>query len=178
MAVSGSVALGLDLTETATPDMAGATAVAKLGPTWVKTLTSGTGLDQCNKIFVDTATLAGSGSQAYDLDSGTLVGQMGQVLAAFSRIVAIFIRRTDTPAASTQDENLTIGGDWILTKYLLPGGDTLSGVTIPLHPGGIFMFVAPNSTGVAVTATTGDGLTITNASSADSCSYELVVLGS
>lgn len=176
MAISGTVTLGFDITEVASPDIGSAT--GRVAPSWVKTLTNGTGIDQANKIFVDSVTLAGSAAQSYDLDGAALVGVLGQVMGAFSRIYGVFIRRTDAPAASTQDENLLIGGDFILTKYLIPGADTLSAVTIPVHPGGCFAFIAPNATGVAVTASTGDVITITNASSADSCTFEIVILAS
>lgn len=177
MALTGSVGVSFDLLRTSSPDFGSAS--YQHAANWVKTLTDGTGLNQVNKVFVDSVTLAGSATQTYDLDSGSLADPSGVasgVVAAFSRIVAILIRRTDTPAASTQDENVTIGGDFILTKYLL--GWTDDALTIPLHPGGIFAFVAPNSTGVAVTASTGDQITLTNASSADSTTVQIVILGS
>lgn len=144
---------------------------------WLIDLTHGSGLNQVNKVFQDSVTLAGSGAQSYDLDGGALLDPTNTAIT-FARIALIAIRRTDTPAASTQDENLLISGDFILTKYLIPGADTLSAVTIPIHPGGMFLWIAPNSTGVAITATTGDGLTITNASSADSCTFQIVIMGS
>lgn len=160
-----------EVTATTTQDFG--TAEYKTAPKWDISYTTGTGLNQANKIFIDKITLAGSGSTNYDLD-GTLTGPLGSV--SFTRIVSVKVRRTTTPAASTQDENLTIGGDFVLTKYLIGWVD--DALTIPLHPGGVWSFDAPNSTGVAITATTGDVLTITNASSADSCEYEIVIVGS
>lgn len=170
---SGNVALRLQVDETTATDLGAST--WKLQTEWPKVFSNGVGTNQASKVFQDTVTLAGSGAQSYDLDS-TLTGPLGSV--TFSRIFAIAVRRTNAPAATTQDENVTIGGDFVLTKYLLPGGDTLANTTIPIHPGGVFFFVAPNSTGVAVTATTGDVVTLTNASSADSCTLEVVILGS
>jgi hypothetical protein len=177
-ATSGTIQLVPSVTETTTTDLGAATWTypAAGSTSWNNTFTSGTGLNQANKVYAKSVTLAGSAASTIDLDS-TLTGPSGTSVS-FTRIYSILIRRTDTPAASTQDENLKIGGDWILTKYLLPGADTLAAVTIPLPPGGIFYILAPNSTGIAITATTGDELTITNASSADSCTYQILILGS
>ncbi len=179
MALTGSITAGLNVRRTAVPDF-GSDAYNH-DASWVKSFTDGSGLNQANKVFVDKVTLAGSGSVTYDLDSGALAdpsGVSGGVVAAFSRIVAICIRRTDTPASGTQDENVNIGGDFILTKFLFPNGDTLTNTRIPIRPGGVFVVVAPDATGIGVTATTGDEITLTNASSSDSCTLEVVIIGS
>lgn len=176
-ALTGKVTVAYDLLRTTSPDIGSSSWTS--ASSWLKTYTDGTGLNQINKVFIDSAALAGSGAVSYDLDSGTLAdpSAVGSgVVGAFSRIVAVLIRRTDTPAASTQDENITIGGDFVLTKYLIGWVDDAA--TIPVHPGGIFDFQAPNSTGVAVTATTGDVITITNASSADTVNIQVIILGS
>ncbi len=174
-AVSGNIQVTPEVTETATTDLGTATWKYSNSTTWADSFTSGTGLNQVNKVFQDTVSLAGSAAQTYDLDS-TLTGPLGSV--SFSRIYTIIVKRTDTPAASTQDENILIGGDWVLTKYLVPGADTLSAVTIPIRPGGIWYFSAPDATGVAVTASTGDQITFTNASSADTVNFKILILGS
>lgn len=179
-AVTGTIQLVPNIDETATVDggtstfsYRGSGSAAQFN--WTKTITSGTGLDQANKVFYDQVTLAGSGTQPYDLDS-TLTGALGTV--TFSRIYGIAIKRSDTPTASTQDENVGVRGDFILTKYLFANGDTLANVQIPIRPGGIWYWVAPDSTGVAVTATTGDVLELVNNSSADSCTLQVLILGS
>jgi hypothetical protein len=176
-AVSGKVTVSYDLLRTTSPDIGSASWTN--AASWLKTYTDGTGINQVNKVYIDSASLAGSGAVSYDLDSGTLAdpSAVGSgVVAAFSRVVAVMVRRTDAPAASTQDENITIGGDFVLTKYLL--GWTDDALTIPIHPGGVFTFQAPNATGVAVTASTGDVITITNASSADTVNIQVIILGS
>lgn len=174
-ATSGSIQITPSVTETATTDLGSASWVYGSSTPWSNTFTSGTGLNQANKVFQDTVSLAGSAAQTYDLDS-TLTGPLATV--TFSRIYAILVQRTDTPTASTQDENLNVGGDFILTKYLTPGADTLSAVTIPIRPGGTWYFLAPDSTGVAITASTGDQITFTNASSADTVNFKVLILGS
>ncbi len=168
-----SITFGLRVKETTTTDLGSGTWLYSAD--WAKTFANGTGINQVNKVFQDSATLAGSGTLSIDLDS-TLTGPLGSV--SFTRIAAICARRTDTPVASTQDENVTISGDFILTKYLIPGADVLAATTMPLQPGGVWCFVAPDATGVAITATTGDVLLFTNASAADSTTLQLLILGS
>ena len=113
-------------------------------------LTDGSTVNKANKIHIDTIATGTS----YDLDAGTLVNPLGVAQAAFSRIVSI---RVCAPAANTVA--VALSGDFLLTKYL--GGWADDAITIPVHPGGCFLFLAPSATGVAVTATTGDVLTVT-----------------
>jgi hypothetical protein len=114
------------------------------------TLTDGSTANKANKIHVKTITTGTN----FDLDAGTLVNPLGVAQAAFSRIVSI---RVCAPAANTAA--VAVGGDFILTKYLTGWVDDAA--TIPAHPGGCFLFTAPDGTGVAVTASTGDMLTVT-----------------
>jgi hypothetical protein len=170
---AGSSAIKFAIQQTNTTDLG--TASWAYSADWLKAFADGSGINQANKIYQAKITLTGSGTSTIDLDS-SLTGPLATV--SFSRIYLLAVRRTDTPVASTQDENVTIGGDWILTKYLIPGADTLSAVTLPLRPGGTFFIVAPDATGIAVTATTGDQVTFTNSSSADTTHLEVVVIGS
>lgn len=172
-ATTGNIQLGVNIEETATVD--NGTASWILHDQIARTFTNGSGSGQASKIYQDTVALAGSGASTIDLDS-TLTCNLGT--CSFTRIYAIIIQRTDAYAASTQDENLLIGGDFTLTKYLVPGADTLSAVTVPVGPAGLFVAVFPGPTGVAVTASTGDQITVTNASSADTCNYKIYILGS
>lgn len=173
MAVQGSMGAYISMNQTGSADLG--SLYWEYVTSWIIAFTSGTGVNQVNKIYQNSDTLAGSGATTYDLDAGTMLDPQNGTLT-FSRIAVIAMRRTDTPAASTQDENLTIGGDFILTKLL--AGWTDDALTIPVRPGGIFLYIAPDATGVAVTASTGDAITITNASSADSCTYQIIIAGS
>lgn len=127
------------------------------------TFTNGSGSGAVSKIFVDTAATTTS----YDLDAGSLTDPAGAAVT-FSRIAFIRIIPNTANAAA-----ITVGGDWILTKYL--SGWVDDAVVIPVHLLGRFEFLAPNATGVAVTATTGDVITVT-VSGSDS--YTIVILGS
>lgn len=110
---------------------------------------NGSGSGAINKIYVDTASTATN----YDLDAGTLTDPTGTALT-FSRIA--FVRIVP---ATTNTAAVAVGGDFILTKYLTSWVD--DALTIPVHPLGSFQWVAPNATGVAVTASTGDVITVT-----------------
>jgi hypothetical protein len=135
-----------------------------LAENWAYTLTNGSGANNASKIYVATA----STTTIVDLDS-TLTFADGST-GSFSRIVAVAIKPGASNAAA-----LALKGDFILTKYLTPAGDTLANMSIPIHKTGGFTFVAPDATGVAVTATTGDELNIT-VSGTDS--FSLIVIGS
>ena len=130
---------------------------------WVKSFTEGVGLNQANKVFVDTAATTTS----YDLDAGTGVATLGTLLD-FTRIVAVGVYSSSANAA-----NITVGGDFILSKYLT--GWVEDALAIPVHPGGVFSFVAPSATGVAVTVTTGDVITVTCPGTE---AFGIVILGS
>jgi hypothetical protein len=170
---SGSLNLDINVSEAADSDLGSATWT--YATVWGNSFSNGSGANQASKVFVDTFSLAPSATLSYDLD-GALAGPLGAV--TFSRIYALCLQRTDAYAATTQDENLLIGGGFILTKYLIPGADTLAAVKIAVGPRGTFVTVFPGPTGVAVTATTGDIITLTNASSADTIAGRTLILGS
>lgn len=127
-------------------------------------LTNGSGANQANKIHQDQ----GATGTNYDLDAGTLVDPLGAAQAAFSRIVYV---RVCAPSANTAA--VAVGGDFILSKYLTGWVD--DALTIPVHPGGCWSFVAPSATGVAVTASTGDVITVTPSGSE---TYTILIVGS
>jgi len=122
---------------------------ASASASWVKAFTAGTGAAQANKFFVDTATTTTS----YDLDANTGVATLGTQLN-FARVVAIGIYSS---AANVAD--ITVGGDFILSKLL--SGWVDDAIVLPISAGGTFAYVDPTATGVAVTATTGDVITVT-----------------
>lgn len=135
-----------------------------IAESWSNSLTDGSTANKANKIYV----LHAATTTTVDLDS-TLTLADGTT-GAFSRIVAVAIRAAAANAAS-----ILLQGDWFVTKALAAGGDTLSGVNLPIRPGGLFVMTAPDATGIAVTATTGDGLTLTVTGSDV---FDLVVIGS
>jgi hypothetical protein len=174
MSLRGHVNLDLDIAETLSSDLGSASWAYRT--VWTNAFSNGSGANQASKVFQDSFSLAGSASVSYDL-AGALVGPMGAAVV-FTRIYAICFQRTDAYVASTQDENLLIGGNFILTKLLVPGADVLAAVKIPIGPRGLFAHVFPGPTGVAVTAGTGDVITLTNDSAADVVAGRTLILGS
>lgn len=121
---------------------------------------NGTGLNQINKVFVDAAAV----TTTYDLDAGTLLDPLGATLAAFSRICGIAIYAPSTNAAA-----ITLGGDFITTKWLP------SGAAVPIAVGGHFEHTVPTLAGIVVTASTGDEVTVT-VTGTDA--YGIIIIGS
>lgn len=127
----------------------------------------GSGANQITRIFADTRTLAASANEDLDL-AGGLTDAIGQTIT-LARVRGLLIR-----AAGANTNNVIVGGaasnGWI-TAF---GGATH---TITLRPGGILLLAAPDATGYAVTAGTGDLLRIANSSSGTPVSYDIVILG-
>lgn len=149
-ALAGRISSTAAMVLTSTPDAGTATWDYGAAGTFTINLTDGATANKASKIHVDTIATGTS----FDLDAGTLTTPLGVAQAAFSRIVMIRVC-----APTTNTAVVAVGGDFILSKYLTSWVD--DALTIPVHPGGCFMFTAPDATGVAVTATTGDVLTVT-----------------
>jgi len=180
MSLTASITVGLNIRRTTTSELG--SAPYQYDAAWVKNILDGTGINQANKVYADKVTLAGSATITYDLDAGTLSDPSGVasgVVAAFTRVVAIAVRRRVDPVASTQDEDVHIKGDFVTTKLLANAGSgSLADAALVLGPGGVQLMVFPGVNGVAVTAATGDQITLENKSSADSVEVEFVILGS
>lgn len=129
-------------------------------------LTSGTGLGAADMQWSDTRTLAASGTEDLDL-AGSLTGPLGTTLT-FARIKLVYITAA---AANTNDVQVSRPASNGVPLFLAAGDG------LPVKPGGGFLWWAPNAAGVAVTAATGDLLTITNSSSGTGVTYSIVVIG-
>ena len=141
---------------------------------WTKNLANGTGANQADKIYVVQTTLAASTAVNYDL-AGSLVDMYG-VTITFARIKVIYVELQTTTAASS----ILLGGhatvamsNWITAT---PDLDTAQ-PKVRIRNGGVFFLAAPDATAYAVTATTEDMLTITNADGAVTATYRMVLVG-
>lgn len=143
-----------------------ATAAVPLTLTERIRLSSGTGANQADLIFHDTRTLAASATEDLDL-AGVLANALGTTLT-FARIKAVIV---SAAAANTNNVNLTRPASNGAPLFLAAGDG------IAVRPGGVFAWVAPDSTAVAVTGGTGDLLTLTNSSSGTSVTYSVVIVG-
>jgi hypothetical protein len=128
-------------------------------------LTDGTGADQANKYWSDTRPLVGA-STSEDLDlAGGLTDAFGNVIT-LTKLKALYFKNTAT------SNSFTIGRPAANGVALF--GAASDFITIP--PGGVFLWVAPDSGAVAVTAGTADLLTITHLGSGTH-SYSIAIVG-
>lgn len=127
--------------------------------------TDGTTANKFDIVFTDNRTVASASNDDIDL-AGVLTTAFGSTITA-AEIVGIIIK-----SAAANTTTLSVGGGtnpWI-TMWLATGDG------IKVGPGGIFLNVAPDASGLgAVTAGTGDILRIANGSGA-SASYDIAIL--
>lgn len=129
-------------------------------------LANGTGANSADLCFHDTRTLAASATEDLDL-AGSLAGPFG-ASQVFVEVRAVMIKAA---AANTNNVNLTRPASNGVPLFLAAS----DGIAIP--PGGVFLWSCPADGKVAVTASTGDLLTLTNSSSGTSVTYDVVIIG-
>jgi len=129
------------------------------------TLDNGTGANQADKVFTDTRTVTTGATDSIDL-AGSLTDAFGATIT-LARVKAILVK-----AASGNTTDLSIG------RPASNGVPMFSAVSdaIVIRPGGVFFWAAPDATAIAVTAGTGDLLSIINAAGA-SANYDIVIVG-
>lgn len=130
-------------------------------------LTDGAGLGAANRVWTDRRTLAASATENLDL-AGVLTDAFGTAIT-FARIKGIVV------AASSANTNNVVVGGAASNGFINWVGDTSD--TIIVRPGGLFVLIAPDATGYAVTAATGDILKVANSSSGSSVSYDVALIG-
>ena len=130
-------------------------------------LDNGTGANAADKLYADSNTLAASGNVDIDL-AGSLTDALGASLT-FARVKALFLR-----AAAGNTNNVVIGGA-ASNQFVGPFGAAAH--TFAVKPGGFVGWVAPDATGWAVTAGTGDLLRIANSGAGTSVTYDVVIIG-
>lgn len=129
-------------------------------------LANGTGANQVNQVFSDQRTLGASSSEELDL-SGTLLDALGNSIT-FTKIKSIVVS-----SASANGGDIQVGGAAAngFNSWVGAVGDLIA-----IKPGGAFAIVAPDATGYAVTAGTGDLLKIANTDAAGA-TYNITILG-
>lgn len=127
----------------------------------------GTGESQIKKIFNAHSTLAASSAEDFDL-AGGIVNAMGDLLT-FTKVRVLIVR-----AHPANVNNLIVGGASSNQFASWLGG---ASHTVTVRPGGLIALVAPDVTGYAVAAGTGDILRITNAAGGSSVQYDIILLG-
>jgi hypothetical protein len=161
-----STSMRLDLKSTLSSALDLVTSRAPLDYSSTIALASGTGANQADKIFADTRTLSASATEDLDL-AGVLSDPLGAALT-FARIKAVLVKAAAGNTNLVQVTRPASNG----VPLFLAAGDGLA-----VRPGGLFLWVAPDATGVAVTAGTGDLLTFTNSAGSTSVTYDVVIIG-
>jgi len=127
--------------------------------------TDGTTAGKADRIFADTRTLAASGTENLDL-AGVLTDAYGATIT-FVTIKALLIKAA---AGNTNDVQLTRPAANGVPLFLAASDG------IPIRPGGIFAW-ACTGTGIAVTAATGDLITLTNSAGGTGVTYDVMIVG-
>lgn len=122
--------------------------------------TAGTGAGQVDLNHISRQTIASGSPVSLDLSGGGMVTLMGRA-ANFARVSTLSIYNRGT-------NNVTLSGNFMTTTF----GASFS---YPLKPGGRFTADDPSATGMAVTNSTADTITIT--SSAGSNDVDIAIAG-
>lgn len=130
-------------------------------------LDTGTGLNAADKAYVDTNTLAASGTLDLDL-AGSLTDALGAALT-FARVKAIFLR-----AALGNTNNVVLGGA-AATQFVGPFGAATH--TISVRPGGFLAIMAPDATAWPVVAGASDFLRFANSAAGTTVTYDVLIIG-
>jgi hypothetical protein len=127
----------------------------------------GTAANQADRAWSDRRTLAASASESLDL-AASLTDVFGATIT-FARIRALLIE-----AASTNSNNVVVGGaaSNAFVNWVSDATDKLV-----VRPGGAFLLVAPDTTGYAVTATTGDLRQVANSGAGSSVTFDITIVG-
>lgn len=129
-------------------------------------LPSGTAASQADLIFSDTRTLGASATEDLDL-AGSLVDPLGATLA-FVTVKAIIVK-----AAAGNTNNVAVKPA-AANGFIGPFNAAADTLIVP--PSGVVVLVAPVS-GWAVTAGTGDLITVTNSGAGTGVTYDVVIVG-
>ena len=148
-----------------TVDIGTVTHAAAWSPSYA--FTDGTGANQAKVAFADERTLTASSSENLDL-AGGLTDAFGNTIT-FTKIKALAVQ------ASSGNTNDVLVGGAASNGFITWVGDATD--VVKVKPGGMFVIVAPDSTGLAVTAGTGDILKIANSAGSTSVTYKIVVIG-
>lgn len=129
-------------------------------------LGNGTGSSQSDLLFTDRRTIALSSTEDLDL-AGGLTDALGNVLT-FVKVKTILIK-----ASSANTNNVTVSPAAV-NGFLGPFNAAAD--LISVSPNGMMLVQAPVA-GWAVTAGTGDLLTIANSGAGTSVTYDIIIVG-
>jgi hypothetical protein len=126
-------------------------------------LSFGTGLNQADRVFTDTRSVAAA--EDLDVSGGALTDAFGNVFTIAELKVLIVC------AATANTGNVVLGGDAASVLFL----DTAA-TTTTIKPGGCRVFTDPSAAGITVTNSTADIIQV--APSAGTQAYDILIIGS
>lgn len=128
---------------------------------------NGTGANQADLVYMAERTIASATTDSIDLN-GVLTDAQGATITAVELVALTVMNKNAAGTANTT--NLVIGGG---TTNQIPGFST---AIATIKPGGMFLYVNPDATGIAtITAATGDILPIVNSTGA-AATYQIAAL--
>ncbi len=161
----GNLTIALDASYTTQLDLGSAS--ANLALSRIIRLTNGTGAAQSDLIWHDRRTLTASNTEDLDL-AGSLVDAFGNTLT-FARVKFVIVYAAE---ANTNNVEVSVAAANGWSTWAAAASDT-----VVVRPGGFFVLGASDATSYAVTAGTGDLLTITNSAAGTSVEYDIVFVG-
>lgn len=164
MSLTSSIKLIVDALQSSPIDLGART--ARPGISASLPYSDGSGAAQANLVFSDTRTLAASGTESLDL-SGSLTDAFGVTLT-FARIKVIIIKAA---AGNTNDVQLTRPASNGAPLFMAAGDG------IAIKPGGLFVWADPGATGVPITNSTADLITLTNGAGITGVTYDIIIIG-
>jgi hypothetical protein len=162
MALTSALTAKIEATLTGSADHGTPTAALELE--FAKSMASGTGSNQADKVYSDQRTINASSDETLDLTNLTDV--FGASLS-FAKVKAILIK-----AAAGNTNNVVVGNATNPFAGPLSAGTT----TISISPGGAVMLAAPAS-GWTVTGGSADEIKIANSGAGSSVTYDIVIVG-
>lgn len=165
MALQTSLSLALATVLTKTDGLASASADAPwtYGFSWP----DGTAANTANRLYQGRRTLTASSNE--DLDLAAVLTDTYGAAITFARIRALVVK-----AAAANTNNVVVGGAATNT-WVGPFGAATH--TVAVKPDGLLILVAPDTTGWAVTAGTGDLLRVANSAGGTSVTYDIFLIG-
>lgn len=159
--VSALVQLAAELTSAL--DLTTASAPVSIGRQL--SFADGDGAGEADRIWTDRRTIAASGTDSIDL-AGDLVDPFGQTIT-FAKLKGLLV------AASPANTNNVLVGRPASNAVPLFSAEA----SIPVKPGGVFVWLDPSAAGIAVTADTGDVIELGNSSGGTGVTYDIAIIG-
>lgn len=160
--VRANIALSIDATLVGAPDLGNLKQRVNIEE--LLTLIEGTdAVNKANILFQDTRTLVASGTEDIDL-AGALSDAFGASIAA-AELILLYVK---AHSGNTNNVNVTRPASNGVPIFLAAGDGR------GIKPGQFLLIT--DETGIAVTAATGDLITITNSAGSTGVTYDIVVI--